>query len=97
MKVYTTDNKYWIEEEGDNARVGLSETYLDKLGLIWSFIGKDDLKEIQPGQPFANIESSKRLGTLRSPIKGTILDMPATDIHPESITSETTLFIARIK
>lgn len=89
----TVSDKYWIDETGG---LGLTKEFLSQLGVIWAILYKSTDKLVL-GVPFINIESSKMLGPLRSPVSATIVSWN-TDIvaNPEAINENTVLLKVKL-
>ncbi len=95
MKQISNDRKYWIEKSVDITSVGLTDEFISKLGVVWNLVPTERVN-IQEGEVFAYVESSKCLLNLKSPIAGkNIIFNDTTVDKPNKINSTT--WIMRIK
>ncbi|WP_068676763.1 glycine cleavage system protein H [Oceanobacillus sp. Castelsardo] len=66
-----THDGFWIQKEGNTCRVGLSVETLKAFGDV-SFVDLLDIGEINEGDPFLHVETSKAASELSSPLSGNI-------------------------
>jgi glycine cleavage system H lipoate-binding protein len=96
MRTFSSNNRFWIEAQDGRARVGLTAAYLAKVGTVWTFAKRDKAKLVE-GAPFANMETSRHLVTLRSPVNGTVEEWgKELEDTPEAITEDTWLMTVRL-
>ena len=96
MKTNTPCGKFWTEPEGDAMLLGFTPDYMAQLGVIWVFAPKAH-RAVQEGLPFANIESSKFLGPLRSPVTAKIEAWNEEALlRPETINADSFLLKLRV-
>ncbi len=85
---YTTEHE-WVRLEGTRARVGITDFAQDALGDVVYV----DLPEVgavvQAGQPLGEVESTKSVSDVYSPISGTIVERnPLVDDRPELVNEQ---------
>jgi glycine cleavage system H protein len=85
---YTKEHE-WVRLEGTRARVGITDFAQDALGDVVYV----DLPEVgavvQAGQPLGEVESTKSVSDVYSPISGTILERnPLVDDRPELVNEQ---------
>lgn len=89
-----TSDKFWVKDTDGHLKVGLTENYLQLLGIIWVFMPAPIGMKIEEGRPFANIESMRCLTSLMSPITGTLVGINEKALdNPNDITSDDYLAI----
>jgi glycine cleavage system H protein len=85
---YTKEHE-WVRIEGTRARVGITDFAQDALGDVVYV----DLPEIgavvQAGQPLGEVESTKSVSDVFSPVSGTIVERnPLVDDRPELVNEQ---------
>jgi glycine cleavage system H protein len=85
---YTKEHE-WVRLEGTRARVGITDFAQDALGDVVYV----DLPEIgavvQAGQPLGEVESTKSVSDVFSPVSGTIVERnPLVDDRPELVNEQ---------
>ena len=80
--------KFWIKD----GAVGLTQEYLDRVGTLWTIIPKN-ISQLQEGKIIANIEATKCLVPLRSPVTGTLVSFNEAVLDkPNTLNEHTPLF-----
>lgn len=70
-----TKNHTWVKIEGDEAYIGITDYAQDQLGEIL-FVEMPDVEdEIEKGEEFGVVESSKVASDLLAPISGEVLEI----------------------
>jgi glycine cleavage system H protein len=85
---YTKEHE-WVRLEGTRARVGITDFAQDALGDVVYV----DLPEVgamvQAGQPLGEVESTKSVSDVYSPLSGTIVERnPLVDDRPELVNEQ---------
>jgi glycine cleavage system H protein len=70
---YDTDTHFWIDLNGDQARIGMSPLVQETSGSFVAILF-DDLNEVKRGEVFGSAEAEKHVGPLKSPISGVITE-----------------------
>lgn len=97
MKIISPCGTFWTEEKDDGVHVGLTQEYMNSIGVIWTFLPKVT-KRIKLGEIFANFESSKALSPLRSPISCILLGWNVKWLEKvETVTTDDYIFIGKVK
>ena len=77
---YPTDLKYtkeheWTREEGDGrVRVGITDYAQDALGDVVYVDIPETGTQVKAGQPFGEVESTKSVSDVYSPVSGTVIE-----------------------
>ena len=92
--MYPEDLKYtaeheWVRVDGDTVRVGITAYAQEALGDI-VFVTLPALgTELQAGQPFGEVESTKSVSDVYAPVSGTVIGRnEALDTQPELINAD---------
>lgn len=97
MKITTPCGTFWMEETPDGLAVGLTAEKMASIGVIWTFFPKA-AKRLKLGDIFANFESSKTLGPLRSPVSCVISGWNIKWLEKcETVTADDYIFIGKVK
>jgi glycine cleavage system H protein len=94
-----TKNHTWVKIEGDEAYVGITDYAQDQLGEIL-FVEMPEVEdEIEKGEEFGVVESSKVASDLLAPISGEVLEInEKLDDEPEYMNENAyDAWIAKIK
>ena len=85
---YTKEHE-WARQDGDRIVVGITDYAQDQLGDV-VFVGLPDAgSEVQGGQPMGEVESTKSVSDVYSPITGKVLEKnEAVESAPETINSD---------
>ena len=71
---YTREHE-WTRDEGDGrVRVGITDYAQDALGDVVYVDIPETGTEVQAGQPFGEVESTKSVSDVYSPVSGTIIE-----------------------
>ena len=71
---YTKDHE-WINVEGSEAKIGITEYAQGELGDIVFVDISSDISEIIKGEPFGTIEAVKTVSDLFAPCNGKVLEI----------------------
>jgi len=81
-----TKEHEWVRAEGELARVGITDYAQDALGDIVYVDLPEPGTQVQAGQPLGEVESTKSVSDVYSPISGSIVERnPLVDDHPELV------------
>lgn len=92
--MYPQDLKYtkeheWGRVEGEVVRVGITHYAQDALGDIVYVDLPDPGTKVSAGQPFGEVESTKSVSDIYSPVSGLIAERnPALDDSPELVNQD---------
>ena len=94
---YTKEHE-WVRIEGERARVGITDFAQDALGDVVYVDLPEVGARVEAAQPFGEVESTKSVSDVFSPLAGTIVERnPLIDEHPELVgTLTTTEAMARL-
>jgi glycine cleavage system H protein len=85
---YTREHE-WARAEGDRARVGITDFAQDALGDVVYVDLPEVGAEVTAGQAFGEVESTKSVSDVFSPLSGTIVQRnPLIDDHPELVNEQ---------
>ena len=85
---YTKEHE-WVRVEDGAARVGITDFAQDALGDVVYVDLPEVGVEVHAGQAFAEVESTKSVSDVFSPIDGTIVERnPLIDEHPELVNEQ---------
>ena len=80
-------NIFSIVKENDVFVLYFTTEFIDSIGCIWAFVPQET-KKLTIGKLFANIESSRKLVPLKSPVSGTIVSWNSKFLeYPDKIVS----------
>ncbi|MDQ3752314.1 MAG: glycine cleavage system protein GcvH [Actinomycetota bacterium] len=84
-----TDQHEWARQDERRVTVGITDFAQDQLGDI-VFVGLPAVgTEVQAGQPFGEVESTKSVSDIYSPVTGTVVENNTElDSNPEVINSD---------
>jgi glycine cleavage system H protein len=86
--LYTADHE-WVRFDGDTARVGITAYAQDALGDIVYVTLPDDGAILQAGTVCGEVESTKSVSDVLSPVTGTVSALnDALDASPELVNSD---------
>ena len=85
---YTKEHE-WAKVEGGRARVGITHYAQDQLGDV-VFVGLPEAgTEVTAGQPLGEVESTKSVSDVYSPVSGTVLEKNSeVETSPELINED---------
>jgi glycine cleavage system H protein len=85
---YTKEHE-WARLEGDRVRVGVTDFAQDALGDVVYVDLPDPGATVHADQPFGEVESTKSVSDVYSPISGTIVERnPLIDDAPELVNQQ---------
>lgn len=70
--LYTKEHE-WADRDGDRVRVGISDFAQDALGDVVYVDLPDEGTEVRAGEPFGEVESTKSVSDLFSPVSGHVV------------------------
>jgi len=86
---YTKEHEWARREEGDLVRVGITDFAQDALGDVVYVDVPDVGTEVRAGQSFGEVESTKSVSDVYSPVSGTIVERNALlEDHPELVNED---------
>ncbi len=85
---YSSEHE-WAQENGGRIVVGITDYAQDQLGDV-VYVGlPDDGAEVHAGQPFGEVESTKSVSDIYSPVSGIVVTTNgAVESNPELINSD---------
>jgi glycine cleavage system H protein len=85
---YTKEHE-WVRTEGGRLRVGITDFAQDALGDVVYVDLPEVGAEVVADQPFGEVESTKSVSDVFSPVSGTIAERnPLIDDHPELVNEQ---------
>ena len=79
----------WVEVKGDVAFVGITDYAATELGGVTYVEAPEAGKELQAGECFGSIESTKAVNELFTPIAGTVVEVnPEIETRPEIVSDD---------
>lgn len=85
---YTKEHE-WVRVEGGVVRIGITDFAQDALGDVVYVDLPDAGTEVHAGQAFAEVESTKSVSDVFSPIEGSIVERnPLVDEHSELVNEQ---------
>jgi glycine cleavage system H protein len=85
---YTKEHE-WARREGNLVRVGITDFAQDALGDVVYVDLPDIGASVEADQPFGEVESTKSVSDVFSPLAGQILECnPLVDDHPELVNEQ---------
>jgi glycine cleavage system H protein len=81
-----TEQHEWTRDEGDLIRVGITHYAQEQLGDVVYVDLPAPGAEVEQGQPFGEVESTKSVSDLYAPVSGTVVERnEALDERPELV------------
>lgn len=74
---YTSEHEWAALEEGDRVRVGITDFAQDALGDVVYVEVPEEGTEVKAGEPFGEVESTKSVSDIYSPVTGTVVEKNA--------------------
>jgi glycine cleavage system H protein len=74
---YTSEHEWAAAEEGDRVRVGITDFAQDALGDVVYVEIPEEGTEVKAGEPFGEVESTKSVSDVFSPVTGTVVERNA--------------------
>lgn len=85
---YTKEHE-WARAEGSRVRVGITDFAQDALGDVVYVDVPEVGAEVSAGQPFGEVESTKSVSDVYSPVSGTIVERnPLIEDRPELVNEQ---------
>ena len=85
---YSTEHE-WVAVDGARARVGITDFAQDALGDVVYADLPEVGTQVTANEPFGEVESTKSVSDLFSPVSGTIVERnPMIDDHPELVNEQ---------
>ena len=86
---YTNEHEWAAALEGDRVRVGITDFAQDALGDVVYVEVPEEGTEVQAGQPFGEVESTKSVSDIYSPVSGTVVERnPSLADSPELVNQD---------
>jgi glycine cleavage system H protein len=84
-----TEQHEWIRVEGDRARIGITDYAQDALGDV-VYVDIPELgTEVRGGEPFGEVESTKSVSDVYTPVGGTVIERNAALVDaPEHVNED---------
>jgi glycine cleavage system H protein len=74
---YTSEHEWAAVEQGDRVRVGITDFAQDALGDVVYVEAPEEGTEVKAGEPFGEVESTKSVSDIYSPVTGTVAEKNA--------------------
>ena len=86
---YTSEHEWAAVEQGDRIRVGITDFAQDALGDVVYVEVPEEGTEVRAGEPFGEVESTKSVSDIYSPVSGTVVERNAAlSDSPELVNQE---------
>lgn len=86
---YTSEHEWAAVEEGERVRVGITDFAQDALGDVVYVEVPEEGTEVKAGEPFGEVESTKSVSDIFSPVTGTVVERnTALSDSPELVNEE---------
>ena len=86
---YTSEHEWAALEQGDRIRVGITDFAQDALGDVVYVEVPEEGTEVRGGEPFGEVESTKSVSDIYSPVSGTVVERNSTlSDSPELVNQE---------
>lgn len=86
---YTSEHEWAAALEGDRVRVGITDFAQDALGDVVYVEVPEEGTEVRAGETFGEVESTKSVSDIYSPVSGTIVERnPSLSDSPELVNQE---------
>lgn len=86
---YTREHEWAAVEEGDRVRVGITDFAQDALGDVVYVEVPEEGTEVRAGEPFGEVESTKSVSDIYSPVTGTVIERnPTLSDSPELVNQD---------
>ncbi len=86
---YTSEHEWAAVEQGDRIRVGITDFAQDALGDVVYVEVPEEGTEVRAGEPFGEVESTKSVSDIYSPVSGTVVERNvALSDSPELVNQE---------
>ena len=74
---YTSEHEWAAVEDGDRVRVGITDFAQDALGDVVYVEVPEEGTDVRAGEPFGEVESTKSVSDIFSPVSGRVLERNA--------------------
>ena len=74
---YTSEHEWAAVEEGERVRVGITDFAQDALGDVVYVEVPEEGTEVKAGEPFGEVETTKSVSDIYSPVTGTVVEKNA--------------------
>ncbi|MBI4259953.1 MAG: glycine cleavage system protein GcvH [Actinobacteria bacterium] len=86
---YTREHEWALDESGGRVRIGITDYAQDALGDVVYVDVPETGTEVRAGEPFGEVESTKSVSDVYSPVNGTVVERnPLLDERPELVNEE---------
>jgi glycine cleavage system H protein len=86
---YTKEHEWVATEEGDRARVGITDFAQDALGDVVYVDVPEEGTEVRAGEAFGEVESTKSVSDIFSPVSGRVVERNLTlEDQPELVNED---------
>jgi glycine cleavage system H protein len=86
---YTSEHEWAAIEAGNRIRVGITDFAQDALGDVVYVEVPEEGTEVRAGQPFGEVESTKSVSDIFSPVSGTVVERnPTLSDSPELVNQD---------
>ena len=72
--LYFTSTHEWLRVQGDVAVIGITDFAQSELGDVVFVDLPEEGDEVEAGEPFGEVESTKAVSDLKSPISGEVIE-----------------------
>ena len=86
---YTREHEWALDEGGGRVRIGITDYAQDALGDVVYVDVPETGTEVKGGEPFGEVESTKSVSDVYSPVSGTVVERnPLLDDRPELVNED---------
>jgi glycine cleavage system H protein len=86
---YTREHEWALDEGGGRVRIGITDYAQDALGDVVYVDVPETGTEVKGGEPFGEVESTKSVSDVYSPVSGTVVERnPLLDDRPEVVNED---------
>ncbi|MGH2692263.1 MAG: glycine cleavage system protein GcvH [Actinomycetota bacterium] len=86
---YTSEHEWAAVEDGDRVRVGITDFAQDALGDVVYVEVPEEGTEVRAGEPFGEVESTKSVSDIFSPVTGKVVERnPTLSDSPELVNKD---------
>jgi glycine cleavage system H protein len=86
---YTSEHEWAAVEEGERVRVGITDFAQDALGDVVYVEVPEEGTQVRAGEPFGEVESTKSVSDIYSPVTGTVIERnPTLSDSPELVNQD---------
>jgi glycine cleavage system H protein len=86
---YTREHEWALDEGGGHVRIGITDYAQDALGDVVYVDVPETGTEVKGGEPFGEVESTKSVSDVYSPVSGTVVERnPLLDDRPELVNED---------